>query len=242
MSYGDIGRMSQRLTKALHLAEPPVAIGFSDNEDATLSRFGEPFAPASPDGRTGRVPAGCVFWMKAATQSFATEPADHGNCSVGSLTHGLLTMDQVASNSDVAELLGSGWVSMDMVPQIPVVARRHNFVNYGPAEDCEFQPDVILIRINGRQLMVISDAVSDLSVQGKPQCHIVAMAKEQGIIAASVGCALSRARTGMGPAEMTCAIPTPRLSDFVDEIERVSAIDNQVAKYAAADAKRFEKV
>jgi hypothetical protein len=46
----------------------------------------------------------------------------------------------------------------------------------------------------------------------------------------------------MGPAEMTCAIPTSRLSDFVDEIERVSAIDNQVAKYAATDAKRFEKV
>ena len=242
MSYGDIGQVSKRLEKALHLAEPPIAIGFADNEVESISRFDEPFAPASPDGRTGRVPAGCVFWMKAATQSFSTEPADHGNCSVGSLTHGLLKMDQIGSNSDVAELLGSGWVSMDMVPQIPVVAKKHNFVNYGPAADCEFQPDVILIRINGRQMMVISDAVSDLSVQGKPQCHIVAMAKEQNVIAASVGCALSRARTGMGPSEMTCAIPASRLSEFVDNIERVSAIDNQVAKYAAADAKRFEKV
>ena len=46
------------------------------------------------------------------------------------------------------------------------------------------EPDVVLIRVNGRQLMVLSDALPGLRVEGKPQCHIVAIAKEQGEVAA----------------------------------------------------------
>ena len=63
------------------------------------------------------------------------------------------------------------------------------------------------MRVNGRQLMVLSDAIPGLRVEGKPQCHIVAIAKQDKVPAASVGCALSRARTGMTPDEMTCALP-----------------------------------
>ena len=55
----------------------------------------------------------------------------------------------------------------------------------------------MFLRVNGQQLMVLSDAIPGLRIEGKPQCHIVAIAKEQGVIAASVGCALSRVRTGM---------------------------------------------
>ena len=31
------------------------------------------------DGRTGRVPAGCVFWIRGAERSFTTVAEDHGN-------------------------------------------------------------------------------------------------------------------------------------------------------------------
>ena len=71
------------------------------------------------DGRTGKVPAGCVFWMKAGKQTFTTVPQDHGNCSVGSVTHGLKTLSEVANNSDVLSLLECGWVTNDMVKQTP---------------------------------------------------------------------------------------------------------------------------
>jgi hypothetical protein len=78
-----------------------------------------------------------------------------------------------------------------------------------------------------------------LRIEGKPQCHIVAIAKEQGEPAASVGCALSRVRTGMNVAEMTMAIPGPRLAEFVDSLSRTAAVDGVVARYAADDARRF---
>ena len=90
-----------------------------------------------------------------------------------------------------------------------MVTERPGAITYGPLTETpdNVDPDVVLMRVNGRQLMVLSDAIPGLRVEGKPQCHIVAMAKQDKVPAASVGCALSRARTGMTPDEMTCALP-----------------------------------
>jgi uncharacterized protein (DUF169 family) len=87
--------------------------------------------------------------------------------------------------------------------------------------------------------MVLSDAIPGLRIEGKPQCHIVALAKEKQIPAASVGCALSRVRTGMPPTEMTCALPAAQLPDIVESIKRNAEADATVARYAADDARRF---
>jgi uncharacterized protein (DUF169 family) len=239
MSTADWSQLAAELGSALHLGSPPIAITFSNAPPPGVPGADDPMPAPMPDGRTGRVPAGCVFWIKAAERTFSTVAADHGNCSVGSLTHGFQTLDQVAGNSDVAALLATGWVTLDVVPDIPVVRERPGAVTYGPLGETPVDPDVVLLRVNGRQLMVLSDAIPGLRIEGKPQCHIVAIAKEQGVPAASVGCALSRVRTGMPPTEMTCAIPAARLPDVVAAIRRNAVADTEVAKYAAEDAKRF---
>ena len=87
--------------------------------------------------------------------------------------------------------------------------------------------------------MVLSDALTKLRIEGKPQCHIVAVAKERGEVAASVGCALSRVRTGMPATEMTCAIPAGQLPAVLDAVTATARADTAVARYAAEDAKRF---
>lgn len=231
--------LADSLSRALALASPPLAISFSDAPPADVPAFDAPMPAPMPDGRTGRVPAGCVFWMEAANHTFSTVAEDHGNCSVGSMTHGFKTLDEVAGNSDVAALLDSGWVTMDVVPQIPVVHEKPGAVTYGPLAETPVDPDVVFLRLNAKQLMVLSDAVPGLRIEGKPQCHIVAVAKEQGEIAASVGCALSRVRTGMSANEMTCAIPASRLEEVVTAIQHNATADTAVARYAAEDAKRF---
>ncbi len=146
----------------------------------------------------------------------------------------------MAGNSDVAALLSSGWVRMADVPRIPVVAEQPGAVTYGPLAETPIDPDVVLLRLNAKQLMVLADAVPGLRIEGKPQCHIVAVAKEQGEIAASVGCALSRVRMGMPATEMTCAIPAAMLAEVVAAIERYAVVDAAVASYAAEDALRFQ--
>jgi uncharacterized protein (DUF169 family) len=231
--------LSDRLSAALNLATTPIAITFSEAAPAGVAPFDRPLPAPLDDGRTGRVPAGCVFWNHATESTFSTVKADHGNCSVGSLTHGFKTLDEVAGNSDVAALLETGWVTMDVVPQIPVVTEKPGAVVYGPLAGSPVDPDVVLLRLNAKQLMVVSDAVPGLRIEGKPQCHIVAIAKEQGEIAASVGCALSRVRTGMPATETTCAIPGSKVEDVVTAIEKNAVADSAVARYAAEDATRF---
>ena len=237
--------LSSRLTKALHLAVPPIFLAFQSERPEGVRQFDAPMSAAAADGRMGRVSASCVFWIEAGRDQggFSTGPEDHGNCSVGLLTHGFSSLEEVGGNDDVAALLGSGWVTPEMVPGIPVVSERPGAITYGRLEavPVDVHPDVIMLRVNGRQLMVLSDAIPGLEIQTKPQCHIVAVAKNTGVPAASVGCALSRARTGMRPEEMTCALPASTLPEIVDQIEATAAVDAVVAKYAAEDAARFPR-
>lgn len=231
--------LSRRLAEALHLGAPPLAITFGAAPPPGVPAFDDPIPEALADGRTGHVAAGCVFWMRGAERTFTTVAEDHGNCSVGSLTHGFRTLAELAGSSDLAALLESGWVTADSVPEIPVVHERPGVVTYGPLAETPIEPDVVFLRLNAKQLMILSDAVPGLRIEGKPQCHIVAVAEEQGEVAASVGCALSRVRTGMSANEMTCAIPASRLQGVVEAIERNAVADAAAATYAAQDALRF---
>ena len=231
MTTPDWKALNDRLIEALKPFAAPVAISF----------FAPGRAPLAPndDGRIGQVPAGCVFWIHGSGSTFATKAPDHANCSVGSYTHGFLTLEEAATKDDVCTVLKSGWVTEAAVCSLPHIADKPETVVYGPLAESRFEPDVVLLRINALGLMTLKDAFPEMPVEGKPQCHIVAMAKNQQTIAASAGCALSRSRTGMRPEELTCVIPGARLADAVDTLEAAVRIDRAMARYASTDAKRF---
>ncbi len=235
----DWKQLSEALSSTLHLTTAPIGITFSDQAPAGVEAFDAPLAAPAEDGRTGRVPAGCAFWTHAAERTFTTVAEDHGNCSVGSFTHGLKTAEEVAGHGDVAALVGSGWAPESLLSVLPSVSGRPSNVTYGPLADTPVDPDVVLIRLNAKQLMVLSDASPGLAIEGKPQCHIIPMARESQQVAASVGCMLSRVRTGMPSTEMTAVIPGPRLAEVVSALGKTDRIDSVVASYAAADAGRF---
>ena len=239
MTSTDWRRLSEQLVDALALTSAPIAITFTAQVPPGIPAFDEPMSPPTEDGRSGRVLASCVFWTHAATRTFSTVPQDHGNCSVGRVVHGLATLDDVAGNTDVDALLGAGWVTEAAVTQTPVVRGDPKAIIYGPLHETPLDPDVVLVLIDGRQLMVMSDAVPALRVEGKPQCQIIARAKEHQELAVSVGCALSRARTGMAASDMTCAIPASRLHEVVEQVQEASRVDAVVSDYALADARRF---
>jgi len=232
--------LSDRLTATLKPFAAPVAISFlAEDQPASVPRRDDGYPEPNEHGRTGQVPAGCVFWIHGASETFSTTAPDHANCSVGSLTHGFLTLEEAVTKDDVGAVLESGWVDEASVSELPRVADKPGAVVYGPLHDSRTEPEVVLLRVNGLGLMTLKDAVPDLAIEGKPQCHIVAMAKEQGAVAASVGCALSRSRTGMRAEEMTCVIPGRRLREVVDALESAVTLDRSMASYASADAKRF---
>lgn len=234
-------QIASELTSVLGLAAPPIAITFSNDAPVGVQAFDAPMSEPTAGGRAGRVPAGCVFWMRAADRTFTTVPEDHGNCSVGMFTHGLLSLEEAAGREDVQAIIECGWVTPEAAATIPSVGERFSFITYGPLASTSVDPDVVLVRLNGRGLMVLMDALPGLKVEGKPQCHIVPIARQQGEVAVSAGCALSRARTGMPASEMTCCIPGAKLGEVVEALKRTADIDTTVARYAAVDSRRFEQ-
>ena len=230
--------LNGRLVAALKPFAAPVAISFLAPGTAALASRVETNYPNN-DGRTGAVPAGCVFWIHGSEGTFATKAPDHANCSVGSYTHGFITLDEAATKDDVSAVLESGWVTEAAVHSLPHIADKPESVVYGPLAESRVEPDVVLLRINALGLMTLKDAFPEMPVEGKPQCHIVAMAKNKQIVAASVGCALSRSRTGMRQEELTCVIPGARLAEAIDTLESTVRLDHAMASYALSDAKRF---
>ena len=239
MSHSCFERWHLDLQELLGLAVPPVAIAFISHVPAGIERIQRTTPPRTADGRTGAVAASCVFWIEGTRGVFATEAEDHGNCSVGSLTHGFKTMKEIAQNADVAALCETGWVTPEAVAKVAVVREKPTSIVYGPLRDMPVEPSVILLRLNGKQQMLLHDAWRGLRFEGKPQCHIIPIAKESGELAVSVGCMLSRVRTGMSNNEVTCAIPASRMSLLIERLRAARAADNAVAAYAAEDSKRF---
>jgi uncharacterized protein (DUF169 family) len=234
--------LADALTAALELSAPPIAITFATGVPEGVAPYGGSRPAPAADGRTGPVPAGCVFWTKALERTFSTVADDHANCSVGTMVHGFAGLEEVAGNSDVAALLASGWVTMEQVPEIPTVHERPGSVVYGPLAEASDTPDVVLVRIKAAQLMLLAEAVPGLDIGGKPQCRVVALAKEENKVAASLGCTLSRARTGQADNEMTCAIPGARLGEVLAGVEATARVDAVAESYAAADLERFDTI
>ena len=231
--------MAERLVDLLGLSTPPLAITFCEAIPEGVPAWQGNYPAPTEDGRTGAVPAGCVFWIEGLKRTFATNASDHGNCSVGSLTHGLIGLEEAATRSDVKAVCEAGWVDPEVFPQIPTVRAPGSAIVYGPLADSRIDPDVVFLRLVGKQVMQLHAAIPSLRFEGKPQCHIIAIAKEAGEVAVSVGCMLSRVRTGIPNHEVTCAMPGKELASILTALERSCEADRIVARYASEDSERF---
>ena len=241
MAAEDTATLAAELTQLLRLAAPPVGIAFrAETATPGVAPVGLPRPAPTADGRTGAVAAPCVFWTLGTTRVFSTVEADHANCSVGSYTHGFKRLDEIATRADVAALVRSDWVGEADFPHVPAVKDKPGSIVYGPLDALPVpSADVIYLRLSPKQAMVLDDALGGVRFEGKPQCHVLAIAKDGGETAISVGCMLSRVRTGMGNGEMSCAIPAARLLETVAALRRNAETERTVAAYAAADAARF---
>jgi uncharacterized protein (DUF169 family) len=228
-----------KIEELLGLEHAAVAITFHDVAPADGAPYYDgPMSAPTEDGRAGRAAASCVFWMEGHVSTFHTAPQDHGSCSVGRFTHGLAEAGDIIDKTDVAALLDVGWVTMEDFAGVAALSRRPAAITYGPVSHTKTTPDVVLLRLKPRQMMEVADAVA-IEFSSKPQCQILPRAADQGVIAASMGCALSRARTGMDDDELTCAVPATRLAELAGALEGVVRADRAVVSYAETDKRRF---
>jgi uncharacterized protein (DUF169 family) len=143
-----------RLAQMLNLQHAPVAVSFTD--EPSTQTF-DPVDAIPPQ------PAGCCFWEPAQRRAFNTHARDHAHCSVGSYTHGFISLETAAAGEDTAALMGSGWVTetdLTAAPHLPLAART---IRYEPGTEAA-QPDVVLIRLSATSLMTLQGAWPDLKL------------------------------------------------------------------------------
>src|SRR5438105_15683479 len=135
------------LESLLQLSTPPVAITFSDHPP-----------PGLPRVNAGE-PAGCGYWRRAADgETFYTTADDHKGCPVGAHTHNvpLSAAEQQQLMGLVQTMVGLSYIRMEEVPSIPTRSTPMRVAAYAPLAGAASAPDVVLVRGNARQLMLLA--------------------------------------------------------------------------------------
>ena len=219
---------ADRLTEALELSLPPIALAFPD---------------AVPDGVPafeGAVPAGCVFWEEAATRTFATTAAHHALCSIGIHTHNL----SGAPASQPGELgaaleamIGLDYVREEEVAAIPVLGKEARNAVYGPLREFPLDPDVVILFTDARQSLVLSEAVARVDggvapAMGRPACAAVPHAVNGGTAAMSLGCCGARAYLGALSDDVALwALPGSGLEAYCEQISVLAGANRTLAAF-----------
>jgi uncharacterized protein (DUF169 family) len=110
-------------------------------------------------------------------------------------------------------------------------------VVYAPLADAEFQPDVVLVSGNAKQMMLLGEATlaagiaSDVSLVGRPTCAAIPAVMQSGRAASNLGCVGNRVYTEMPDDELYFAIAGPQLDAVVDKLKNIVNANRELEKY-----------
>ena len=219
---------ADRLTAALALTLPPIAIAFPDAVPDDVPEF------------DGTVPAGCVFWEEAATRTFATSAVHHALCSIGIHTHhlaGAPASQPAELGAALEAMMGLDYVREEEVSAIPVLGREAKHAVYGPLREFALEPDVVLLFTDSRQGLVMSEAVARVDgevapAMGRPACAAVPHAVNAGTAAMSLGCCGARAYLDALSDDVALwALPASRIDEYGEQIGVLAEANRTLAAF-----------
>ena len=225
--------MKSSLTELLHLSSPPVAITFSDRPPADVPRV------------SAIEPAGCGYWRRAAEgEIFYTSADDHKRCPIGAHTHNvpLSPAEQQELMGLVGTMVGLSYLKMEEVPQIPTRKTPMQVAVYGPVDAIGGTPDVVLVRGNARQLMLLAEAAQaagvagDDATMGRPTCAVLPQAINTARTSSSFGCVGNRVYTGAADTDAYFAIPGSQLGAVESSLAVIVRANEELAKFHQARA------
>jgi len=222
---------ARQLQQLLGLRSAPVALVFQASPTA-----GIPHVDAAG-------PSGCTYWKYAAEgQTFYTDAADHYNCPIGAYTHGVeLPPERMQELHGVLGTMFSlGYIRQEEVPGIPHREGAFGVAVYAPLVDAPFEPDVVLVRGNPRQVMLLAEAAqaagvsTGSGVMGRPTCAAIpeAMRTQHGV--ASLGCIGNRIYTRLADDELYIALPGKHLAAVTDKLATIVHANRELENYHRA--------
>ncbi|MEP6601279.1 MAG: DUF169 domain-containing protein [Nitrospirota bacterium] len=224
----DLKRQGVQIQELLGLRFPPVAIAFRASAPPGMRRIDSP------------APAGCGYWRRAADgEVFYTEARDHYSCPVGAHTHGIDLPADVAEqlNGLVQTMVQMQYISMEEIPRIPRRQGAFGVALYAPLTEAAFEPDVVLVRGNVKQLMLLAEAAqraglaSGGATMGRPTCSVLPEALQSGRSATSFGCIGNRVYTGLGDDEGYYAIPGVHVTEVVSRLALITDANRRLEQF-----------
>ncbi len=221
------------LIELLELESAPVAITFVDRPPAGVPRVSTP------------EPAGCGYWRRAAAgEVFFTLADDHKRCPVGAHTHNvaLSPAEEAELMGLVKTMVGLSYMKMEDVPHIPRRRTPLQAAVYAPLTRTPLTPDVVLVRGNARQLMLLAEAAQSAGVVGtgpalgRPTCAVLPEAINTTRTAASFGCVGNRVYTGAGDTDAYFAIPGQHLEAVERSLLTILQANQELEKFHRARA------
>lgn len=216
------------LSTLLHLNTPPVAISFVDE------------APTGVPHVDTREPASCGYWRRAAAgQVFYTLASDHKACPVGAHTHNvpLEPAEKHELMALIGTMVGLEYLKMEDVQNIPTRKTPLQVAVYAPLEAAPIAPDIVLVKGNARQLMLLAEAAQSADVastgptMGRPTCAVLPETLNSRRASASFGCVGNRVYTGAGDDEGYFAIPGSRLQSVIERLAVVVRANQELEKF-----------
>jgi len=220
-----------QLQALLGLQWPPIAVAFQASAPADLPRV------------ESAGPSGCTYWKLAAEgKMFYTEAADHYNCPIGSFTHGIDLPPAQAQELEglVGIMIGLDYIRQEEIPAIPRRDQPFKVMLYAPLAEASFNVDVVLVRGNAKQMMLIAEAAGaaglsgDGALMGRPTCAMIPAAMQSGSVTTSLGCIGNRVYTGLGDNELYAAIPGSKLAPLLDKLDTIVTANRELESFHRA--------
>lgn len=216
------------LSDLLDLSSPVIAITFTDAPPPGLPRV------------ASSAPASCAYWRRAADgEAFYTAADDHKACPIGAHTHHVVTSDEEQQElmGMVQNMVALSYIRMEEVASIPRRATPLGVAVYAPLQSATLSPDVVLVRGNPRQLMLLTEAAQHAGVagvgpaMGRPTCAVLPAAINSQLVAASFGCVGNRVYTGASENEAYVAIPGAHLAAVVDSLRTILKANDALEEF-----------
>jgi uncharacterized protein (DUF169 family) len=220
-----------KLQDLLGLKLPPVALCFRAE------------APADVPHVAQAGPSGCSYWKRAAEgQTFYTEVADHYGCPIGAYTHGIdLPAERSKELTDVVgTMIQLSYLRPEEVPAIPRREGSFGVAVYSPLAAAPAEPDVVLVRGNAKQMMLLSEAagaagvVAHVPLMGRPTCAAIPeVLRTQGAVW-SLGCIGNRVYTDLADDEFYFALPGKALGAVTQKLAEIVHANRALEGYHRA--------
>jgi uncharacterized protein (DUF169 family) len=226
-----MSQTAKQLKELLGLRTAPIGVTFRETPPQNVARIAD------------AAPSGCTYWKRAAEGLvFYTEASDHYNCPVGAYTHGIELPPEKATELEglVGTMVSLEYIRLDEVPSIPQRAEQFGVAIYAPLADAPCEADVVLVRGNAKQMMLLAEAVNaagigaEGSVMGRPTCAAIPAVLQSGRGVTNLGCIGNRVYTGLADDEFYFALPGARVGDVVAKLATIIHANNELEAFHRA--------